>query len=128
MNEWISERRKKFADAAINIRRAFALVWDAHPRSALAMMASTLVGAFLPAGQAYVGKLIVDAVVNAINSRIGADAGLQTIIPLLAIEFVLLVTQAANGQARKFAEHILHARMNLAINTRIIRKALELDL
>ncbi len=92
------------------------------------MTGSTLVGAFLPVSQAWVGKLIVDAVVNAISTRAGADAGLQAVLPFLAIEFALLVIQAANGQARKFAEHVLHARMNLAINTRIIRKALELDL
>ena len=49
-------------------------------------------------------------------------------LPLLAIEFVLIVLQAANAQARKYAEHVLHAQINLSINTRIIRKALELDL
>jgi ATP-binding cassette subfamily B protein len=38
------------------------------------------------------------------------------------------VLQAANSQARTFAEHILHAQVVLRLNTLIIRKALELDL
>jgi ATP-binding cassette subfamily B protein len=125
---WIAERRAKIRDAAVNVRRAFGLVWQAHPSSALAMAGCTLVGALLPASQAWVGKLIVDAVVDAINTRVGAAAGLQTVFPLLLAEFILLVLQAANGQARSFAEHVLHARINLSINTRIIRKALDLDL
>jgi ATP-binding cassette subfamily B protein len=128
LNTWISERRVKIKDAAINVRRAFALVWQAHPPSALAMLGCTLVGAFLPVGQAWVGKLIVDGVVNAINARTGAEAGLRAVLPYLVVEFVLFVAQAANGQARTLAEHILHSQIISVINARIIRKALELDL
>lgn len=128
IKEWLSERRVKIKDAAINIGRAFGLVWHSHPPSALGMAVCTLIGSLLPASQAWVGKLIVDAVVTAINQHTGAEAGLRAVLPLLIIEFVLLLVQSANSQARTFAEHILHARLNLSINTRIIRKALDLDL
>lgn len=128
VGESISERRAKIETAAANVRRAFTLVWGAHPPSALAMAGCSLVGAVLPAGQAWVGKLIVDLVVRAINTHMEPADGLRAVLPLLAIEFVLLVAQSANAQARKFAEHVLHAQVNLQINTRIIRKALELDL
>ncbi|MDE3091515.1 MAG: ABC transporter ATP-binding protein, partial [Chloroflexota bacterium] len=124
----ITEQRAKINDAALNIRRAFGIVWQAHPPSASAMAACTIIGALLPAGQAWIGKLIVDAVVAGMNSHVGSQAGLSTVLPLLAAEFVLIVLQAGNNQARTLAEHILHARLNLDINTRIIRKALELDL
>jgi len=127
-NNWFSERRAKIEDAAINVRRAFKMVWQAHPASALAMLACTLVGGFLPVGQAWVGKLIVDAVVNAVSGRTGAEAGLRAVLPFLAAEFIMLMLQSANGQARTLAEHVLHAQINLSINTRIIHKALELDL
>jgi ATP-binding cassette subfamily B protein len=126
--EKIRAGRKKVWNAAVNIRRAFGLVWEAHPPSALTMAGCTLVGALLPASQAWIGKLIVDAVVNAINTQAGAEAGLQMALPLLVAEFVLLMVQAANGQVRSFSEHLLHARMNVTINSRIIRKALDLDL
>jgi ATP-binding cassette subfamily B protein len=125
---WAAGRRAKIADAALNVRRAFALVWQAHKPSAVAMLATTLVGALIPPAQAWVGKLIVDGVVNAINTQVGAEVGLQAVLPYLAMEFVLIVLQAANTQARKYAEHILHSQINLHINTRIIRKALSLDL
>lgn len=127
-DRWLAERRANILDAAVNTRRAFIIVWQSHPPAALVMLGCTLVGAFLPASQAWVGKLIVDAVVTAINTHAGADAGLESVLPLLAAEFVLLVLQSVNTQVRTFGEHILHARMNVAINTRIIRKALQLDL
>jgi ATP-binding cassette subfamily B protein len=92
------------------------------------MAACTLVGALFPAGQAWVGKLIVDAVVAAIGGHVGAEQGLRSVAPLLGAEFVLIVGQSAVSQARSLAEHVLHSRLNLTINTRIIRKALELDL
>lgn len=125
---WLAERSAKINDAAHNIRRAFRLVWDAHRPSSLAMAACTLIGAMLPASQAWLGKLIVDGVVNAVNTGAGPVAGLRLLAPLLLAEFILIVLQAANSQARTLAEHVLHARINLSLNTRIIRKALELDL
>jgi ATP-binding cassette, subfamily B, bacterial len=124
----LADRRAKIADAALNIRRAFGLVWDAHRPSSLVMAACTLAGALLPAAQAWVGKLIVDSVVAAISSHAPAADGLRAALPLLAIEFALLVAQSVIGQVRSLAEHVLHSRLNLSINTRIIRKALELDL
>ncbi len=126
--EKLSERWSKVRQSALNVRRAFSLVWQAHPPSALAMAGCTLIGALLPASQAWVGKLIVDSVVASIGAGVSAQAGLQAVMPYLLIEFVLVLTQAGIGQARSFAEHVLHARINLALNTRIIRKALELDL
>jgi ATP-binding cassette subfamily B protein len=123
-----SERQSKIVDAARNVRQAFLLVWQAHPPSALGMAICTLVGAFIPVGQVWLGKLIVDAVVAAINQQIGAQAGLQAVLPFLVAEFVLLIVQACNNQARNFAEHVLHAQINLSLNSRIIRKALALDL
>jgi ATP-binding cassette subfamily B protein len=125
---WWAEQRVKIKDAALNVRRAFALVWAAHRPSALGMAASTVVGAFLPVAQVWFAKLIVDTVVLAIDQQLGAQAGLRAVLPYLAVEFVLLLIQAANQQARSFAEHVLHAQINLQLNSRIIRKALELDL
>ena len=125
---WMRERTARIADAAVNVRRAYRLVWESHPPTAVAMAVCTLIGAGLPAGQAWVGKLIVDAVVAAIGSDLPAMDELRSVMPLLLVEFGLIVLQAVNNQARSLAEHILHSRLNLSINTRIIRKALELDL
>ena len=123
-----TEQRAKIGAAALNVERAFGLVWKAHRLSALVMAVCSIISGFLPAGQAWVGKLIVDTVVRAIATQASATAGLAAALPLLLAEFVLVLLQAANGQARTFAEHILHARLNVYINTRIIRQALRLDL
>jgi ATP-binding cassette subfamily B protein len=125
---WWAERRAQIRDSAVNVWRAFMLVWQGHPPSALGMAVCTLVGAFIPVGQVWVGKLIVDTVVEAVNTQVGAQAGLAAVAPYLAAEFFFFLVGAANDQARKFAEHVLHAQINLKLNSRIIRKALELDL
>lgn len=122
------ERWTQIRASARNVLRAFRLSWEAHPLSTLGMAACTVVGALLPAAQAWVAKLIVDSVVNSLNQRADPMTGLRAIAPLLAAEFVLVVLQALNVQLRTLSEHILHARLNLTINTRIIRKALALDL
>lgn len=124
----LKERLPKIHDAIHNIQRAFSLVWQAHPGSALVMGACTLVGALIPAAQAWVGKLIVDAVVNAIQTGMDPSAGLSTVLPYLAMEFGFFMVQAIVTQARSFAEHVLHSRINLHINSIIVQKALSLDL
>ncbi len=114
--------------ASANIWRAFKLVWQAHPQAAAGMITLTLLDAFLPAGQAWAGKLIVDGVVNAINNKLPVEAGLQSVLPYLAVEFVLITLGSVLGQGRTLVEHVLHARLSYRINTLIIRKALSLDL
>ncbi len=125
---WANEYPAKIRSATVNVGRAFELVWEGHPASLIAMVVCTLIGAGIPAGQAYAAKLIVDAVVAGAQAGIDPIAGLQSVAPWLVLELALVVLDTAVSQARTFAEHILHARINVNINTRIIRKALELDL
>ena len=120
--------RQNLKQAAENIPAAFRLVWDAHKPATLMMAALTIVGALIPAGQAWVGKLIIDSVVSSIGAKVDAQTGLTATLPYLAIEFVLILATAGIGQARSLTEHILHARLNFTLNTRLIRKALSLDL
>jgi len=118
----------KVGSSLINVRRAFGEVWQAHSGAAMAMVACTAVAAFIPATQAWVGKLIVDGVVSAARSGAGAEAGLRAVMPYLLAELGLVVLQAAISQGRRLAEHILHAYINLTLSQRLIRKALSLDL
>jgi len=124
----IQKRLQEVRGALKNIPAAFRLVWESNPKGTLAMAGLTLAGAFVPAAQAWVGKLIVDAVVTAIRNQVGAMAGLRAVLPFLALEFGLLLASTLIGQLRSLTEHILHAQMNYHINTQIILKALSLDL
>jgi ATP-binding cassette subfamily B protein len=121
-------RSQNLRQAAANIPAAFRLVWDAHHGATIIMALLTLGGALIPAAQAWVGKLIIDSVVASINGQIPPQTGLLAVLPYLTIEFLLILAQSGIAQARSLAEHILHARLNYSLNTRIIRKALELDL
>jgi ATP-binding cassette subfamily B protein len=120
--------RQSLKQAAANIPAAFRLVWEAHRVATLTMAALTIGGALIPAAQAWVGKLIIDSVVGSINGHVDAQVGLSLVLPYLAFEFALILAQAGISQGRSLTEHILHARLNFALNTRLIRKALSLDL
>jgi ATP-binding cassette, subfamily B, bacterial len=121
-------RSQSLKQAAANIPAAFRLVWDAHHVATIIMALLTLGGALIPATQAWVGKLIIDSVVASINGHVEATAGLMAVLPYLLIEFMLILAQSGIAQARSLIEHVLHARLNYSLNTRIIRKALALDL
>lgn len=123
-----AERWQKIKLSVRNIFKAFGLVWHAHRLSTLTMAVSSLVGALIPPAQAWVGKLIVDGTLGAINDQVGAAAGLRSVLPYLLIEFSLFILSAANLQVRTLAEHVLHSRINISINSMIIKKALQLDL
>jgi ATP-binding cassette subfamily B protein len=125
---WLAERLAKARAAAVNVRRAFVLVFRSHPASGLVLAACSLLGALLPVAQAWVGKLIVDGTVHAIEARMAAAEGLWSVLPLLLIELALLLVQTANSQVQNLAGEILGAHVRLQINAQIIRKALELDL
>jgi ATP-binding cassette, subfamily B, bacterial len=121
-------RSQSLKQAAANIPAAFRLVWEAHHGATIVMALLTLGGALIPAAQAWVGKLIIDSVVASMNAQVEATAGLMAVLPYLLIEFMLILAQSGIAQARSLTEHILHARLNYSLNTRIIRKALSLDL
>ena len=122
------ERLNEARGAYANIPGAFKLVWNADKASTVVMAALTLIGALLPISQAWVGKLIVDSVVNSLTTKLGATAGLQATLPFLLIEFGLLLVGAILGQVRRLVEHVLNARLGNFINMAVMRKALSLDL
>ncbi|HMK08854.1 MAG TPA: ABC transporter ATP-binding protein, partial [Anaerolineales bacterium] len=125
---WLRETPPKVRDASRNVARAFRLVWEAHRPSTVLMFVWTIIGGLLPLAQAYVAKLIVDGVVNSLQRHDSPMQGLRLVAPYLLAELVLVVLQAGVTQARSLTEHVLHSRLNLTINTRIIRKSLDLDL
>ena len=122
------ERLQDIRTAYSNIPGAFRLVWGADKRSTVVMAVLTLVSAVLPISQAWIGKLIVDSVVQSISTGAGSQAGLQAALPYLAIEFGLILLGAILSQVRRLVEHVLNARLGHFINTSVIRKALALDL
>ena len=119
---------REFWQALRNTPEAFRLVWFASRRAALAGVALTLVAALLPAIQAWVGKLIIDAVVSATRLGMEPMAGLRYVVPYLALEFGLLLIGSLTNQGRNLLDRILQQQLTNHVNSLIIRKAISLDL
>lgn len=122
------ERWRDLATALRNLPRAFRLVWNAHRLGLAGLAALTLVAAGMPLAQAWTGKLIVDAVVQAITAGQPVAAGLQATLPLLLLEFFLIALNAVLGQTRSLLDHVIHARVDHTVTSAIITKAVAQDL
>ncbi|HEX8910253.1 MAG TPA: ABC transporter ATP-binding protein [Anaeromyxobacteraceae bacterium] len=118
------ERVRAVGAAARQVPGTFALVWRADARGAVLLAALTAVAAVLPAGIAWLGKLIVDAVVAA--GRGAAPPGRVTALVLL--ELGLMAVSLAVGRLLGLERELLRARLGNAVNERILEKALELEL
>ncbi len=105
-------------------RRALELVWSTNRPLTLALAGVTLVAGVLPAGVAYVGALIVDAVVNA--ARGGGAA--RHVLELVALEGVLVAGVAAAQRAIQLCQSLLRAQLGQRVNVMILEKALTLEL
>ncbi len=121
-------RAREIWSAYGNTPRAFALVWECSRPATVALAALTLLGAALPAAQAWVAKLIVDSVVASISQRVSSTEGLAWVAPYLGLEFALIFAGVVLARMRSLAEHLLHSQLANHVNTLIIRKALTLDL
>ena len=107
--------------------RAFRLVWETSPWATIGLAFLTLGGALLPAAQGWVGKLIVDAVVLAIQSQAEPEK-IRTVFFLLILELGLFLSSTLISQARGLLQQILQLALGNKINGEVIRKALTLDL
>jgi len=119
---------REFWEALRNTPEAFRLVWSASRHAALVGVSLTLVAAVLPAGQAWAGKLIIDAIVNATRQGMEPGAGLRSVMPYLALEFALVLIGSLTGQVRSLFDRILQSQLTNHVNSLIIRKAISLDL
>src|SRR5437764_8805576 len=90
--------------AFTTIPRALGLVLQAHKPSAAGMAVIAVVGALLPAGQAWVGKLIVDTIVQTANGQTPLQAGLRMAVPYLLLEFVLFILSSIVSESRMLLE------------------------
>ena len=119
----LRERLRDTRAAFHQVPETFALVWRADRAGAVALGALTAVAAVLPAGIAWVGKLIVDAVVAAAR---GGPPGRVT--ELVLLELALMTASMAAGRLLGLQRELLRARLGNGVNERILEKALELEL
>ncbi len=110
-------------------RRALELVWSTHKGLTIALALLTLVAGLLPAGVAYVGKLIIDAVVAAIAvAQDGGQAPYTDVLLFVGLEGLLVAGVAAVQRGIGFCQSLLRVLLSQRVNTLILEKALTLEL
>jgi ATP-binding cassette subfamily B protein len=105
-------------------RRALELVWSTSEGLTVALAALTLLAGVLPASVAYVGSLIVDAVVTAMRS--GGPA--TRVVELVVLEGALVAAIAAAQRGLSLCQSLLRAQLGQRVNVMILEKALTLEL
>jgi ATP-binding cassette subfamily B protein len=110
-------------------RRALLLVWTTSKALSITLALLTLVAGILPAGIAYVGSLIVDAVIHAadLHRRTGATL-LVDVVKFVALEALLVAAIAVAQRGISLAQSLLRAQLGQRVNVMILEKALTLDL
>jgi ATP-binding cassette subfamily B protein len=106
-------------------RRALGLVWTTSRSLTLILAILTILAGILPAAIAYIGKLIVDAVVAAMNAD---DPDVHGVLLLLALEAGVVVAVAACQRGISASQSLLRALLGQRVNVMILEKALTLQL
>jgi ATP-binding cassette subfamily B protein len=106
-------------------RRALDLVWTTSRPLTLTLAVLTVLAGVLPAATAWVGKLIVDAVVAAMGE---AQPELLPVLELILLEAGIVVLLAACQRGISASQSLLRALLGQRVNVMILEKALTLQL
>ena len=106
--------------------RVFQLVKDSSRGFAAGIVALLIGQAVIPASMAWVGKLIVDAVVQA--ARTGARADERRVVEYVLVEFGLMVVSTVLSRGQALLRDLMRASLGNHVNTMILEKAATLEL
>ncbi|HSM68682.1 MAG TPA: ABC transporter ATP-binding protein [Xanthomonadales bacterium] len=110
-------------------RRALSLVWTTNRRLTVFLAILTLIAGVLPAGMAYVGALIIDAVLAAANlARDSGQITMSRVFTLVAIEALIVAAIAGAQRGISLCQALLRAQLGQRVNVMILEKALTLEL
>ena len=110
-------------------RRAMELVWTTNRRLTVVLAVLTLLAGVLPAAMAWVGALIIDAVVEA--TRTAQDTGvtyMTRIFTLVGIEAIIVAALSGAQRGISLCQALLRAQLGQRVNVMILEKALTLEL
>jgi ATP-binding cassette subfamily B protein len=110
-------------------RHAIELAYTTSPALCIGLGLLTLVAGVLPAGVAWVGARIVDAVVAAMGGyrALGAEA-FRPVLLLVGLEALLVACLAAAQRGLSTCQSLLRAQLGQRVNAMILEKALTLSL
>jgi len=123
--QWLTRFASVFRYSGVAIE----IVWRASPALTIVMALATLAAGLLPAAIAWVGQLIVDAVVAAIEADGAARDALQAqLLQYVLIEAGLVVLMTGAQKINTVCQSILRALLSNEVNVMILEKALTLEL
>jgi ABC-type multidrug transport system fused ATPase/permease subunit len=106
--------------------KAVALVWRTNQTLTISLAMLALVAGLLPAAIAYVGRLIVDGVIQA--SQTGLEQDRWDALSYLGIEALLVTAQTASQRGTALCRSLLRMQLGQTVNVLILEKALTLDM
>jgi len=110
-------------------RRAIELVWSTSRRLTITLAVLTLIAGVLPAAAAYVGKLIVDAVVAAIGQTSGGHpVNAKDALLFVGLEALIVAALTASQRGISLSQSLLRALLGQRVNVMILEKAQTLEL
>ena len=102
--------------------RALELVWTTSKPLTIGFGGLTVIAGLIPAAIAFVGQLIVDSVLAAIND----GASFRPALTYIAVECVLVALIAGAQRGISFCQSLLRAQLGHRVNVLILEKAQEL--
>ncbi|HEV1997353.1 MAG TPA: ABC transporter ATP-binding protein, partial [Candidatus Dormibacteraeota bacterium] len=125
--------------------RVFRLVWDASPKATVTLAVVTVVTGIIPALTAYMGKLLINAVVDAIvirsrqapdQIRLNLPLGLHSpfmtsigiVVALALVSLLIASISALMGTLRNISQQLLQERVQIRIQLMVMDHAAALDL
>jgi ATP-binding cassette subfamily B protein len=109
--------------------RAMLLVWTTNKVLCITLALLTVVAGVLPAGIAYLGSLIVDAVIHAadLHRRAGVTP-LSRVLEFVSAEALLVAATSMAQRGISLTQSLLRAQLGQRVNVMILEKALTLHL
>ncbi len=127
LREWAAELRKNTRAALAGVAQAFKLVWESHRGFTISMAVFSIVFGFIPTASAYISKLLVDAVVKAVQHG-GAEASVQVVVWLVVAQFVVLVGSSLLQTLRDINQQALQELVGNRVQLMLMQHANKLDL
>jgi ATP-binding cassette, subfamily B, bacterial len=118
---------EKVLTAFTSLPRVLKLVWSVQPAFTIILGALYLGQGFLPTATAYVSKLLIDGVVQAI-AKSGANGTTTTVIWLVVLQFGVQGLSSLLQTLSNITQQLLQERMSYTVQLMVMEKANTLDL
>jgi len=122
----LRERARRTLSLLGTLPRTVRLVRESGPGFAAALLGLLAGAALIPGAMAWVGKLIVDAVVAAARSGSAGDRAL--VFRLVLLEFALMLASQLLSRGQTLLRELLRATLGHHVNVLILEKATTLEL